>query len=96
MKVINSPRRSGKTTHAIKTSAETGATIVTYNEVMARLTEDQGKRLGYDIPKPISIIQYLNMKSKPPKNIIIDELELVLSRIVGSRIELVTITKEEE
>lgn len=96
MKVIYSPRQSGKTTHAIKASAKTGATIVTKNQIMAEAVEDQANQLGHDIPKPISISQYLNMKSRPPENIIIDELELVLANLIDSRIELVTVTQEDE
>lgn len=95
MKVVHSPRRSGKSTLAIKASSETGATIVTHNKVIADLVNKQASELGYSIPEPISISQYLNIKVKP-ENIIIDELELVLRCLIPSKIELVTITKEVE
>ena len=93
MKVVHSPRCSGKSTQAIKASSETGATIVTRNEIMAVLLNKQAHELGYSIPRPISINQYLDMKVKP-ENIIIDELESVLRCLIPSKIELVTITKE--
>lgn len=95
MKVIHSPRRSGKSTQAIKASSETGATIVTRNEIMAALINKQASELGYSIPRAISINQYLDMEVKP-ENIIIDELESVLRCLIPSKIELVTITKEVE
>ena len=95
MKVIHSPRASGKSTQAIKASSETGATIVTRTEIMADLLNKQASELGYSIPRPISIYQYHDMKVKP-ENIIIDELESVLRCLIPSKIELVTITKEVE
>lgn len=95
MKVVHSPRVSGKSTKAIKASSETGVVIVTPNEKMAAFLNKQANELGYSIPRPISIYQYLDMKVKP-ENIIIDELESVLRCMIPSKIELVTITKEVE
>ena len=90
--VIIQNRGTGKTTHAITTSSKTGATIITHHEILAKEVHERAKRLGYDIPKPMSINQYLNTKTKPEK-IIIDELELVLGEVLNSKIELITISK---
>ena len=91
--VIMQNRGTGKTTHAIITSSKTGATIITHQEIVAREVYNQAKHLGYDIPKPMSIHQYLNAKYGKPEKIIIDELEAVLSQVLDSKIELITITK---
>lgn len=90
--VIIQNRGTGKTTHAIITSSKTGATIITHNVVVAKLVLKQAEYLGCNIPKPMSINQYLNIKTKPEK-IIIDELELVLSEVLDSKVELITISK---
>ena len=91
--VIIQNRGTGKTTHAIITSSKTGATIITHHEILAKEVHEQAKRLRYDIPKPMSINQYLNMKHNRPEKIIIDELELVLGEVLNSKIELITISK---
>lgn len=91
--VIIQNRGTGKTTHAIITSSETSATIITHNIIVAREVHKQAKYLGYDIPEPMSINQYLNTKHDKPEKIIIDELELVLSQVLDSKIELITISK---
>ena len=91
--VIIQSRGTGKTTHAIIASSKTGATIITHNIIVAREVHKQAKYLGYDIPEPMSINQYLNIKINKPEKIIIDELELVLRQMLDSKIELITITK---
>ena len=90
--VIIQNRGTGKTTHAIITSSETGATIITHNMMIAKEVLKQAEYLGCNIPKPMSINQYLNTITKPEK-IIIDELELVLGEVLNSKIELITISK---
>lgn len=91
--VIIQNRGTGKTTHAIITSSKTGATIITHNMFVAKLVHKQAKYLGCNIPEPMSINKYLNMKHNRPEKIIIDELELVLGEVLNSKIELITISK---
>ena len=96
MKTFIGKRRSGKTTIAIKKSAETGAIIITHNSVTADIVDKQAKDLGYDIPKPMSIRTYLSKKEERYNNgIILDELELILSNFVYDEIEMVTISTKE-
>lgn len=91
--VIIQNRGTGKTTHAIITSSKTGATIITHNMMIAKEVLKQAEYLGCNIPKPMSINQYLNTKINKPEKIIIDELELVLGEVLNSKIELITISK---
>ena len=91
--VIIQNKGAGKTTHAIITSSKTGATIITHNMMTAKEVLKQAEYLGCNIPKPMSINQYLNMKHNRPEKIIIDELEAVLSQVLDSKIELITISK---
>ena len=91
--VVTQNRGTGKTTHAIITSSKTGATIITHNMFVAKLVHKQAKYLGCNIPEPMSINKYLNMKHNRPEKIIIDELELVLGEVLDSKIELITISK---
>lgn len=81
MKVVAKPRGSGKTVEMIKRSAETGFPIVTcYETGYIEYTAD---KLGYKIPKPISYKVDVSL----PKDIIVDNAELLLHRILGVNID---------
>ena len=95
MKTFIGGRCSGKTTAAIKASAETGAIIIAHNESVARCIAMQAKDLGYDIPNPIPIQRYFRRGIQRRNVIIIDELEAVLTSLLGSEIKMVTINENE-
>ena len=91
-------RRSGKTTELIRRSAETGAYILVANKSTASLVFKQAKMNDYDIPYPITIDEVLSCtidRSVWLKGILIDELDMILSRLlVEVPIHAVTITKQ--
>lgn len=91
-------RRSGKTTELIRRSAETGAYILVANKSTASLVFKQAKMNDYDIPYPITINEVLSCtidRSVWLKGILIDELDMILSRLlVEVPIHAVTITQQ--
>ena len=58
MKIINKERASGKTTQLIYTSATTGFRIITPNAHMASNIAKMAKQMGFDIPTPLSDVEY--------------------------------------
>lgn len=83
MKIYHGERCSGKTTKLICKSAETGAVIVTNTMRGADFVRDTAKRLGVDIPRPISYEVLLRKVAdhKPdPNGYLIDELQWFLDK----------------
>lgn len=96
MKIIVGGRASGKTTKLIKESAETGYRIVTSNEGAARAIYMQAKDLGYDILRPISVMEYV---LAPPNSfeqdgVLIDDLENTLGALFKQKIHAATFCSE--
>jgi hypothetical protein len=95
MKVIISPRRSGRTTKMIQESHLGGATIVCMNTDTARDIAELAKTNGYVIPEPISFSELL--KRNPHKKhvgFLIDNADMLLQKIAGPT-PINTITLEE-
>lgn len=95
MKIIVGGRASGKTTKLIKESAETGYRIVTSNEGAAKAIYMRAKDLGYDILRPISVMEYvLAPNSFEQDGILIDELENTLGALFKQKIHAATFCSE--
>ena len=63
MKIIVGGRRSGRTTELIKKSAETGIYILVSDHFRARAIVDQARNMGYLIPFPVTVHEYLNSRT---------------------------------
>lgn len=96
MEIIIGERGSGKTTELIKRSAETGAYILVATKMMAACVYTDAVHGGYNIPYPITIMEYLNGEFDKRTPILIDELDLALGSIFNlEKVEAVTLTKRE-
>lgn len=93
-------RQNGKTTELIKRSAESGIYILTVNRARARIIANQAHDMGYDIPYPVSVSDYMRsngFRGSFIKKIYIDDADDVLKSIFNTVIiEAITMTKEEE
>lgn len=90
------PRQSGKSTELIKISAKTGHYIVTANRIRAKVLFKQARELGYNIPNPFTVEDYLRsgkLKGSFIKEILIDDADAVLQAVFNTvRIEAITMT----
>lgn len=85
MKIYSAERGVGKTTALIKESAKTGAIIVVTSYPMANHTMGLAKRLGLDIPEPITVTNYLKLLVcggfNREQKYLVDELQMMLSQM---------------
>lgn len=85
MKIYSAERGVGKTTALIKESAKTGAIIVVTLYPMVNHTMGLAKRLGLDIPEPITVTNYLKLLVcggfNREQKYLVDDLQMVLSQM---------------
>ena len=97
---IFKPRQSGKSTDLIKISAVTGYYIVTANRIRAEALFEQARELGYNIPNPFTVDDYLRsgkLKGSFIKEILIDDADAVLQAVFDTvHIEAITMTYDEK
>ena len=97
-KIIVGKRCSGKTTDAIKESAETGRYILVPNRGMALNVAGYAKELGVHIPFPITVREW--SKGVAPnvkrRGVIIDEGLIMLEQLLGTHIHMITISERPE
>ena len=95
MKIIVGGRASGKTTKLIQESAETGYRIIAFNHDAARQIYMKAKDLGYDILRPISVMEYvLAPNSYEQDGVLIDDLENTLETLFKQKIHAATFCSE--
>lgn len=98
--LIVGSRCSGKTTELIKRSATDGLYILTGTRRQAKCIFDQAKRMGYDIPFPVTWNEFQKTRFRGScirrDGLLIDEAGWLLSYIFdGVPIEAVTWTKHD-
>ena len=100
MKIINMGRGQGKTTKLIQYSSENKIPILCLNYQQCKMIEEKAKEMNLVIPPPISVgflkLGLLAGKGIDYERVVIDELELVLSAIIESDVDLVTTSCEME
>ncbi len=108
MNIISLPRGNGKTTQLIKISAETGMPILTISKQSAVFIFDRAKELNLNIPFVLiienkKIIKFNNSCTelfctniKDIKEILIDELDIILKELLGCDVNTATITEIKE
>ena len=94
MEIVQMDRGQGKTMFLIKKSAESQCPIVCYSEKQAQLIKERAEEIGLDIPDPIKL-KFPNFKEsfkgrKIENGILIDDVDYVLERLFGSKINIVT------
>ena len=89
MEVIYGEVGSGKTKKLIYKSNESQTTIVTYSQERAEKLMDKAERYGVSIPKPLVVGEDC---IDTGKTYIIDNIEKVMEKLLGSNIECISYT----
>lgn len=97
MQITIGERCSGKTTKLIKRSAAERSYILVATKCQAGKIAKQAREMGFDIPYPVTVEDYLNYKFRGSnitrKGILIDNVDLVLQYIfAGIPIREITLT----
>lgn len=79
-------RGNGKTLHMIKRSAETGRTIVVFNQKHADRINKMANDLGIDIPEAVGINKFRDDyyrfgRANLRKGILVDDLDIIITRL---------------
>lgn len=88
MKILDIPRKIGKSTQCVYESAATGNMIVAYSRAHKDYLMSLAKKYELDIPEPVSIDDIDHVKIT--NNVIVDDVDLLLSRILGCNVSLAT------
>lgn len=96
MKILRADRGQGKTTKLVKISNKEWKYIVCLNTRRADTIVKIAKKLGLDIPYPITIDELPIRQGSYIKNVLIDDIEDVLQYIVGRGIDYATTSCEVE
>lgn len=89
MEVIYGEVGSGKTKKLIYKSNDSQNTIVTYSQERAEKLMDKAERYGVSIPKPLVVGEDC---IDTGKTYIIDNIEKVMEKLLGSNIECISYT----
>lgn len=95
IRFIGLKRGGGKTTEAIKRSAETGKYILCNGRAQADFIHRYALEMGYKIPFPITVEEVLDKKTSQAlsdEGVIIDNIESVLYRILKCSVDTITFT----
>ena len=83
MKIVNTPRGSGKTIMLIRLSAMTDQRIITLNKQAAERIEKMAKRMGLKIPKPLSYSEAHDFRTRERLSpYLIDEYDLIAEAVL--------------
>lgn len=96
MKILRADRGQGKTSELVKMSNKEWKYIVCLNTRRADAIVKIAKKLGLDIPYPITIEELPIRQGSYIKNVLIDDIEDILTYIVGSGIDYATTSCEVE
>lgn len=98
--IITGGRSSGKTTRAIKLSAETGQYILVKSHVEAVYIMEMARKLNLTIPYPVTAREIIKRSSQNSSirrdGIIVDNVVSVLENILGVKIASATVDTEQE
>jgi hypothetical protein len=80
MKIIAMERQQGKTTELVKMSAQSGDYIVTKDHSTARYTVEIARKLGLNIPFPLTFDEFIRREwnGRFVNGFLIDDAELLL------------------
>ena len=93
MEILNVPRGYGKSTRLIMEAVETGYPIIVGTESMKRYLRDLAEKITDKQVKIYSAYEFAYIDpTKRDKNILIDDLPLVLSILLNTNVEMATMT----
>ncbi|EON70474.1 replicase [Lysinibacillus sphaericus] len=84
--IIGGKRMCGKTTELLKQSEKEGHRILVAHDQVVDILEKEAKKLGLNIPPPVSIQRLLRDNSFKGESLLVDEVEWLLSKMTGCRI----------
>lgn len=87
------PRQTGKSTQCVYESAATGYMIVAHSKQHKEYLMNLAKKYKLDIPEPVAIDDIDHVKIT--NSVIVDDIDLLLSRILGCSVMLSTQTSKE-
>lgn len=82
MKILRMDRRKGKSTELIKLSNENWYYILCLDRRRALYLVEQARRMGLDIPFPITVDE-LPLNSPYIRGLLIDDVDHVLQKLIG-------------
>lgn len=96
MQVIVGERQSGRTTNLIKQAAEGWLYIVTLDCQRRRFVADHARKLGLDIPFPITFQDFLHGRFHRPgiRGFLIDDADTMLQHLAKG-VPVVAVTMEQ-
>lgn len=93
MDLIIRHRGHGKTSDLVKMSSYTGIPIISFN---AWHVKDRAKELGYEIPEPIDYIDAMHGAAKGLSEVYVDDANVVLGKLLGTKIAGCTVTIDDD
>lgn len=100
MKIINLPRGYGKTTRLLYASEFNNIPILCADKNYKQHLLDSAKKFNLHIPEPITISDVISGRAIGDKNILIDEVPIVLQSLLSylgmtGEIKAITLTDKE-
>ena len=83
MNLYRAQRRKGKTTSLIYASMYTRYPIVCYSKAEVNNIVEMATKLNINIPCPYTMAEFLESKGKYDDNILIDNLDIMLPKILN-------------
>ena len=93
MKILNLGRGDGKTTQLVKYAAKNHVMILVGNKTSKYYVEDVAKDLKLNVDV-ITVYDFNKIKNKNKYNIVIDDVELVLSQLLNANINYISTSCE--
>ena len=90
--IIGGRRVCGKTTQLIKKAHEEHLYIIFADQNRLRVITETAEKMGLDIPHPITARE-LPLRSKYIKEVLIDDLEAVLYKVIGRPILMMSTSR---
>lgn len=94
MKIIRAGRGQGKTTELIKKSNEEWKYIICADRKRVNNIVNMAKKMGLDIPYPITISELSLSKGQKMDGVLIDDIEDILQYLIDKRVDYVTTSCE--
>lgn len=92
--IIGGSRACGKTTQLIKESHEKNLYILCVDHFRANHIEKLAQQLELSIPYPITLGELPLSKGSSIKEVLVDDVEDILSRLIGLKINTLTSSRE--
>ena len=93
MKILNLGRGDGKTTQLVKYAAKNHVMILVGNKTSKYYVEDVAKDLKLNVDV-ITVYDFNKIRNKNKYNVVIDDVELVLSQLLNANINCVSTSCE--